>query len=874
MQSQLITAAEKYIASKISVIPTDNSKRSIIPWKEFQKRIIKKDELLSAFSYSTVSGIAIICGEVSGNLEVIDIDTKNDITGTLYQNIIDNIPDELLCRLRIVQTKSGGYHIYYRCEKIEGNQKFANRLAIEEELKDNPNISQVVLIESRGEGGYVIAPPSAGYTLISENKKIHNITEDERAMLLEICRSFNEVVEPTISKYTPKERTGFNKKPWEDYNDRCDVNALLIKHGWSFVSENTERIFFKRPGKTDSKTSADFHKDKRLFKVFTTSSQFETGKGYSPFGIYCLLEHRNNPSAAAKELFLLGYGEKSEPIDDSIKRPIKKMREEGYSDKIICEKLIRDHNISINDAPIILENFDSQSGQRLSTFWSVDLKGKITISRNKLDRFLKDGGFSLFFYDQSSGIYRIVKETNGLLEEVSIERIKKHIKNYIYSLEPIEPFDHGTTASQLMEVVLKGAEAYFSKSFLEFLDEKKYDFFKDTKDTSHFFFTNGVVSVSEKGIELKKYGDIDKVIWKSQVVDFNITIDPTFDASLCEFSKFLHLVSGKDDAKYEYALTLIGYLLHKYKHASRPWAVILAEETEDESKGGGTGKGIFVKAISYLAKTDRIDGKNFKTDKSFAFQRVGLDTRILAIEDVRKNVDFEGFYSIITEGMPVEKKNKDELFISYADSPKIVFTTNFTIGSIGQHSKRRQRVFEFAPYFTAAYTPVDEFGHQLFEDWDDDEWNRFYNLMFFCEQKYLTEGLKVVQTGEKMIRKHIRLNFGEEFLDYFTMLIEESPRWRIFADEYASFLSQNNYEKKDYSQKRLRKALEVASEMMGVGFTSRRNRQANNAHEFLIEKNRVQTDKSSTSSTSSPEIKENYENEAQEYAPGNVEFDF
>ena len=58
---------------------------------------------------------------------------------------------------------------------------------------------------------------------------------------------------------------------------------------------------------------------------------------------------------------------------------------------------------------------------------------------------------------------------------------------------------------------------------------------------------------------------------------------------------------------------------------------------------------------------------------------VGLDTKVVAIEDVRKNVDFEGFYSIITEGITVEKKNKDELFIPYKDSPKILFTTNYTI---------------------------------------------------------------------------------------------------------------------------------------------------------------------------------------------------
>ena len=74
-----------------------------------------KNEIERNFGFSTVSGIAVICGKVSGNLEVIDIDTKNDIGGSLYQNIVDNIPDEIMSKLKVVQTRSGGYHMYYRC---------------------------------------------------------------------------------------------------------------------------------------------------------------------------------------------------------------------------------------------------------------------------------------------------------------------------------------------------------------------------------------------------------------------------------------------------------------------------------------------------------------------------------------------------------------------------------------------------------------------------------------------------------------------------------------------------------------------------------------------------------------------------------------
>lgn len=832
MQEILIKAAEQYIKSGVSVIPTDSNKRSVIQWKQYQEKKMNISEVPKHFKISSCSGLALICGKVSGNLEVIDIDLKNDTTGNMYQNIVDNVPEEIMNKLRVVKTVSGGYHFYYRCKSISGNQKFASRPATAEELKDSPLVSQVVLIESRGEGGYVIAPPTNGYLTISESKEINEITPGEREVLIEICRSFNEVHE--IAKYTPSEKTGYGKKPWDDYNQRADIVSLLVKHGWTVVAEKGERVMMKRPGKSESKTSGDYHKGLNLFKVFSSSSQFQPGKGYTPFGVYCILEHKGDASAAAKQLLKDGYGERMQPLPEKIKKPIRKLREAGYTNEQIKEKIVRDNGVAPAEAEEHIAEYDKQVGETISTFWYVDDKGKIKISRHKLDKFLSESGFHLFFYDKQSGIYRIVYESAGMIEEVSIERIKKHIKKYVYSLEPMEPFDQGTTVQALMEVILTGSDSYFSKSVIEFLDEKRFDFFRDTKDACYFTFKNGVVCVTSDGIELKGYGHIDKVIWKSQVIDLAVSVDAAADTAQCEFARFLFLISGQDEEKYEYCLRLIGYLLHKFKHAARPWAVVLAEETDDEQKGGGTGKGIFVKAISHMVKTERMDGKNFKTDKSFAFQRVGLDTKILAIEDVRKNVDFEGLYSIITEGMPVEKKNKDELFISYADSPKIIITTNYTISASGVHSKRRQRVFEFAAYFNNVHTPMDEFGHQLFDDWDEDEWNRFYNLMFLCEKKYLSDGLPSLEKSIKMKRKHIKLCFGEEFLDYFDQILSQTERWRAFGEEYKHFLAQNDFDKKEYSQKRFKKALSESSGIYEIELVSRRNWSNNGLYEFKI----------------------------------------
>ena len=153
----------------------------------------------------------------------------------------------------------------------------------------------------------------------------------------------------------------------------------------------------------------------------------------------------------------------------------------------------------------------------------------------------------------------------------------------------------------------------------------------------------------------------------------------------------------------------------------------------------------------------------------------------------------------------------------------------------GNHGKRRGRVFEFAPFFGPNNTPLDFFGHLMFDDWDNDEWNRFYNFMFFCCSAYLQNGLQQPEQTDKLKRKQIKVNFGEEFLDYFDEITKEpGVKTYIFNQEYTSFLNSNGWDKKDYSNKRFKRALQDSCEMMSVALEQSRNWQNAGQHEFKI----------------------------------------
>jgi replicative DNA helicase len=304
MSKEITDKAKEYLKAQLSVIPTKEDKLPALPtWKPYQSQRIKEEEVEALFSGANVKGLAIICGAISGGLEVIDVDTKHDNTGSLWDElrslIEDNLP-ELYSRLVIAQTKSGGYHIYYRCSSIAGNLKLSTKL------------NREVLVETRGEGGYVIAPPTPNYTYIQgEPGNIPTITTEERDILFSIAKSFNELeeIKPKVSTSisTIYNSTGLN--PFEDYNQRGDIIALLESKSWRIVSQQGQRINLLRPGSTDSKTSGNYHTGLRVLRVFSSSTEFNPDKGYSPSQVFSLLECNGDNKLTYRRLLELGYGE-------------------------------------------------------------------------------------------------------------------------------------------------------------------------------------------------------------------------------------------------------------------------------------------------------------------------------------------------------------------------------------------------------------------------------------------------------------------------------------------------------------------------------------------------------------------------------------
>jgi len=330
-KKKIFETARQYAGSGLCVIPirADGSKRPALDaWKEFEQRTPNADELQRWFGRQQRIGLGIVCGQVSGNLEVIDID-DTEIANAFLEALNEYEPG-LAADLVIVKTPRDGAHIVYRCERIEGNQHLALREAElgdigDDEAKrlkayrrgDGQWCKKKVLIETRGEGGYIIAvgshadchPAKKPYELISGSlETIPTLMPDARRILFSLARSFNEYVSADRQQATPELK--HDMKPGEDFNQRGDVRALLEKHGWKRCGQvhNGERWI--RPN--GDRPSATLFDGGCFYNFSSNVAGLEADRAYSPFALLAALDHNGDYHAAAKALHQQGYGKAPE----------------------------------------------------------------------------------------------------------------------------------------------------------------------------------------------------------------------------------------------------------------------------------------------------------------------------------------------------------------------------------------------------------------------------------------------------------------------------------------------------------------------------------------------------------------------------------
>lgn len=445
---------------------------------------------------------------------------------------------------------------------------------------------------------------------------------------------------------------------------------------------------------------------------------------------------------------------------------------------------------------------EMESSATINEFWTFDKKGTCHISHHKFKIFLEQNGFCKY-YPEGGLNYVFIRIENSFIENTTPAMIKDFVLDYLLKQETIKPYE-----------LMASATRYFKEDYLSFLKAEDPQIYEDTEEYMMLYYRNCAVKVKDGGIETIDYLNLNGMIWRQHVIDRDFK-DEYKEGGI--FEKFVGKVSNDDFSRFEALCSVLGYLLHSYKTSANNKAIIFNDERISENPNGGSGKGIIINALSKMKRVVTIDGKQFDFMKSFPYQLLSTDTQILVFDDVKRFFSFENLFSLITEGVTIEKKRKDAFKIPVEKSPKIVITTNYTINGSGGSFERRRHEVEMSSYFSANRTPEMEFGMLLFDHFDDDEWLAFDNFMIRCGQLYLKKGLIKHEYENLEVRKFI----NETSFEFYEWHAENIPVGERFTKnmKYAQFVEDYPDHKK-LTQKRFSMWLEALAKYKEMDFSS------------------------------------------------------
>lgn len=416
-------------------------------------------------------------------------------------------------------------------------------------------------------------------------------------------------------------------------------------------------------------------------------------------------------------------------------------------------------------------------------FWSENQNGQVQLNNFKFRRFLEMKDYFKNRPNENS-TFNIIQKNDIFLEIKDEVDVKDFVLDYVLN----------NSLGEQVYNLLTSKVTTFKRDFLSQISTKEIEILKDTKDTCYLFYQNGVVEVKKDSQTLKDYSDYGLSIWKDQVIKRDYI---SSDHHQSEFRTFVWKISGENIDRYNTFQSVIGYLIHSYKSKGDNKAIILNDEMISDEPNGRSGKGLFWNALSNLKKVQSIDGKKFSFQDQFPYQSIKTDCQVLVFDDVKRNFAFENLFSVITEGIEITYKGQNTIKLPVEDSPKILITTNYVLkGTGGSHDARKFEV-ELSTFFNANHTPIDFFGHMLFDDWDIQEYARFDCYMIECVKKYLNNGLMNYESISLPFKK-FELEITKDLIEIIETI--KCSEWIVFDDFYQSYVQ--NVVKKWEAQKK------------------------------------------------------------------------
>ncbi|MDI6031901.1 hypothetical protein QLS91_02320 [Flavobacterium sp. LB2P84] len=371
-------------------------------------------------------------------------------------------------------------------------------------------------------------------------------------------------------------------------------------------------------------------------------------------------------------------------------------------------------------------------------FYTIDENNKVCTSPTMYaDFFIQEKFLRISTPDDK--IY-LLRDTNNVVNYFShktdtVSYLKSNINEF------------GNSFSEVADTIARENFSGIIQGFL-LIPSLELNYYSDTKNTFGLPFSNGFFEFNGTGIICKEYTDVNGFFAPHEIQsrEFKYTDEVGM------FEQFLIRASiGRIEPNtqnteniVESFKTMFGYLCHNYKDMTKNPCIVLTDmDADDETRNGRRGKTLISKAVQEVQESIIKGGKEFDSNYTFVFADLEKKHNVYIIDDVPAGFKYDDLYTNILGDISAQRKGLKAETIKFKDAPKFVITSNWVVPYDGKNASTNGRFIEykFTNYYTTSHTPKDEFSCVFFQDWNADEWNRFYSFVFRCVKLYLQKGI-------------------------------------------------------------------------------------------------------------------------------------
>lgn len=432
--------------------------------------------------------------------------------------------------------------------------------------------------------------------------------------------------------------------------------------------------------------------------------------------------------------------------------------EKEYIDKFVTENNLV-HYVRLHDGIFVLQETECKTIEfekvefsikecikppienKIVNYYTIDQSDKVYTSPTMYSEFFIQENFIRISTDDDKMF--LLRDTNNVVAFFNhntdiVAFLKENIAEFGNSFDAVAD----TIARENFSVIKQG--------FL-LIPSIKLNYYSDTKTTFGLPFKNGFYyfDMNDKGaIKRKDYTDVKGFFTPHEIQsrEFKYTDEVgMFENFLIRVSIGLKEPEIQDHKNIiESFKTMFGYLCHNYKDATKNPCIVLTDmDADDETRNGRRGKTLISKAIQEVQESIIKGGKEFDSGYTHVFADLEKKHNVYIIDDVPAGFKYDDLYTNILGDISCQRKGLKAEPIKFKDAPKFAITSNWVVPYDEKNASTNGRFIEykFTNYYNITHTPKDEFNCTFFQDWNADEWNRFYSFVFRCVKLYLQKGI-------------------------------------------------------------------------------------------------------------------------------------